>query len=78
MPPKLQLIHQSESNDLQAQIMAALELPSDQALQVLKRLGRMALQPSNSPLTLIQPDPHAPLPADKHVLGGPRSGGEAL
>jgi hypothetical protein len=75
MPLKIGLVYQSNSNPLRAQILEALELPIDQALPLLKRLGRMTLQPSNSSLRLIEPEPVAPSITEKPDVGGPAEGG---
>lgn len=67
------------SDQRQAEIERLLELPAHIAWPLIRRLGRMSLKPANSPLTLIQADPVAPLLHANLEIGGPaEGGGEAL
>ena len=64
-----------------AEIERLLELPAHIAWPAIRRLGRMAFKPANSPLTVVQVEPVAPLLHAKPETGGPvgeADGGEAL
>lgn len=69
------------SDQRKAQIENLLHLPAHIAWPAIRRLGRMTFKPANSPLTVVQVEPVAPLLHANPETGGPvgeADGGEAL